>query len=1545
MKPQHHIWKIISAVCVLFLLTGLWQPGRSLAVAPAPILLVVNDSAANKFGRYLGEILRAEGLNEFDVITISSMTSTELSLHDLTILAETTLTASQATTLTNYANGGGRLIAMRPDSQITGLFGLGASAGTLTDGYLKIDDTALINGTAPGQGLATATLQIHGVADRYNPLVGAITVAQLYSNATTATTYPAVVSNSAGSAAAFTYDLARNVAYTRQGNPANANVDVDGDGVLRTIDLFQPAANPWVNRDRIYIPQADEQQRLFARLVKQFIASVKPLPQLWYFPGSAKTMLILTGDAHANPQSYYQNEINSLNSRNGKITFYISTGGGILADSVVQGWRAQGHEFGIHPYRQPDLNGGYSSSMTAFDFYYSSPASRTVRNHQVAWLGWTDAADVAVSYGMGMDTNFYHWGQWLKKPDNTWPHGYITGSGQPMKFVKSDGAIVNYYQQLTQLVDEQLFDVYDLAGFESEQLSAAQGITVSQQMIDASLAGDYAALMTQHHVDYYGFGTPQTWAEGTMDYANTKGVPIWNADQWLTFTETRHDATYSNVAWSGATKALTFDLISDGTNSNLTTILPLTYNGNALQSVTINGIAASFSTQTVKGVNVAFVSTTSGGTKNLAAYYQVVTPTSTPTASNTPTNTPVPTNTFTPTVGPSPTPTNTATPTFTFTATPTATATTSGPTATFTATATPSSNSITHTTFGDFGQGCATLTNTHVTDIGGGAVALAASLADDFNSPTLDAAKWATGKWSGAAYTPTISGGILTINGGDSAWVRSQTTYTHGVIEANAEFGLGAYQHFGFGSLGFAGNRYFLFSTLSGDGNLFARVNNNVSEQSWNLGPLPTGLHRYRIEWAALNGTTDRISFYLDGVFKVQMDVTNVGASNFHTYISNNGAAAWRVDAIQTTPPYLASGTYTSCALDAGAGNAWQTISWAAAAPASTGLSVQVRTSSDGLNWSAWSAAANNIGSAISPAAQFAQYQLSLSTSDTQNTPLVNSVTLNFASAPATTTSTPLPPTATFTATATDTPLPPTATFTATNTNTPLPTNTPTATLTATSTDTATATATNTLEPPTATFTATATDTPINTPTPSNTPVNTDTATTVPSDTPVPPIATDTPLPPTATATFTATNTPVPPTATFTATNTPLPPTATATFTATATSTPTQNPDLIFADGFESGTLSAWTSNVNDLGDLSAQTAAALINANGLRAVIDDNNSIYVTDDTPNAEPRYRMRFYFDPNSITMVSGNAHYLFYGYSGTTTVVVRVEFRRSGSLYQIRAALSNDSTTFTSTSWFTIGDAPHYIEIDWRASSAVGANNGGLTLWIDGTQQANLTGIDNDTRRVDRARLGAVSGLDSGTRGTYYFDAFESRRTTYIGPAASGALLAVASRPDSNAPAPTHPANDQTIQLTTSTDSAGQVAAFAPIVQVEAASQSQGLIQPQNAEQVSEPPQPITVAASPATNVPANSQNLISLSDKTAVQSGSSGTQVPDAINGPGLNSWISLLLAWLFAAVLPITVWQLWRELRLKPQDESALHPVCLSDRPCLHCVAGRVSIT
>ncbi len=209
---------------------------------------------------------------------------------------------------------------------------------------------------------------------------------------------------------------------------------------------------------------------------------------------------------------------------------------------------------------------------------------------------------------------------------------------------------------------------------------------------------------------------------------------------------------------------------------------------------------------------------------------------------------------------------------------------------------------------------------------------------------------------------------------------------------------------------------------------------------------------------------------------------------------------------------------------------------------------------------------------------------------------------------------------------------------------------------------------------------------------------------------------------------------------------------------------------MIFADGFEAGNLLAWSAAFTDSGDLTVTTGAALVGNRGLSALLDDNTALYVTDERPTAEARYRARFYFDPNTITMASGNAHVLFHGYTGTNfgTPVVRVEFRFSNGAYQLRGGARNDANGWSYAGWTTITDAAHWIEFDWRASTAAGANNGGLTVWIDGTQRGNLTTVDNDTRRIERVRLGAVSGLDSGTRGTYFFDAFESRRTTYIGP---------------------------------------------------------------------------------------------------------------------------------------------------------------------------------
>src|SRR5262249_52281351 len=181
-----------------------------------PILVI--SSSSNPFGRYYAEILRAEGLNEFTATDISLVTPATLAAYDVAILGEMPLTSGQVAMLIDWVGNGGNLIAMRPDKQLAGLLGLSDQSSTLANTYLQINTAS-----APGAGIVADTMQFHGTADLY-AAAGASTIATLFSDAATATQNPAVtiasVGTLGGQAAAFTFDLARSIVYTRQGNPA-----------------------------------------------------------------------------------------------------------------------------------------------------------------------------------------------------------------------------------------------------------------------------------------------------------------------------------------------------------------------------------------------------------------------------------------------------------------------------------------------------------------------------------------------------------------------------------------------------------------------------------------------------------------------------------------------------------------------------------------------------------------------------------------------------------------------------------------------------------------------------------------------------------------------------------------------------------------------------------------------------------------------------------------------------------------------------------------------------------------------------------------------------------------------------------------------------------------------------------------------------------------------------------------------------------------------------------------------------------------------------
>ena len=318
-----------------------------------PVLVVA--SSGNPFTRYYGEILRNEGLNAFTVSDISAVSAAVLSSYDVVILGEIPLSAAQVTMFSDWVTAGGNLIAMRPDKKLASLLGLTDAGTTLADAYLQVNTSA-----SPGAGIVSQTMQFHGTADRYT-VSGASLIATLYSNRTTATTSPAItmrsVGTAGGQAAAFAYDLAKSVVYTRQGNPAWSGQERDGVSPIRSDDLFFGGTQAdWVDLTKVAIPQADEQQRLLVNMINVMNSDRKPLPRFWYLPRGLKAAVVMTGDDHGNNGTQGRFSIYTSGSPSGcsvanweciRATSYIYPSTPI-SPSTAAAYVSNGFEIGVH---------------------------------------------------------------------------------------------------------------------------------------------------------------------------------------------------------------------------------------------------------------------------------------------------------------------------------------------------------------------------------------------------------------------------------------------------------------------------------------------------------------------------------------------------------------------------------------------------------------------------------------------------------------------------------------------------------------------------------------------------------------------------------------------------------------------------------------------------------------------------------------------------------------------------------------------------------------------------------------------------------------------------------------------------------------------------------------------------------------------------------------------------------------------------------------------------------------------------------------------
>ena len=367
--------------------------------------------------------------------------------------------------------------------------------------------------------------------------------------------------------------------------------------------FFATSGPDWIDFNKVAIPQADEQQRLLVNLILHMNRARRPLPRFWYFPSGIKAVVVMTGDDHANAFTGPHFDSFKAASPAGcvvanwqciRATSYIYTNTPI-SDAVAANYVADGFEIGVHittnclDWTPASLQTFYTSQLNTFAANFPSvPVPTTNRTHCIAWSDYATQPQVELGKGIRLDTTYYYWPQsWiLDRP------GMFTGSGMPMRFADTTGALIDVYQATTQMTDES-GQTYPLH---------------VNSLLDKAIGpeGYYGAFTANMHNDV--LAAPG--ADAIVASAKARNVPVVTARQMLTWLDGRNGSSFSGLTWNGS--ALSFSIAIGAGANGLQAMVPTTVAAGTLKTFTLNGSAVSFTKQTIKGVEYAIFQAAAG---------------------------------------------------------------------------------------------------------------------------------------------------------------------------------------------------------------------------------------------------------------------------------------------------------------------------------------------------------------------------------------------------------------------------------------------------------------------------------------------------------------------------------------------------------------------------------------------------------------------------------------------------------------------------------------------------------------------------------------------------------------------------------------------------------------------------------------------------------------------------------------------------------------------------------------------------------------------
>jgi len=529
---------------------------------------------------YLAELLRTWGLRAFRQCNLPDINPVEMP-------AVVVPAGTAAEPVLDYVHAGGTAVCFAPEGALAEAAGLQPKGEKALPAFLRM--TAYMPPGLAGELLPIVGRAVEYERDDRTDVLGYLSYLDNPDGDSAGITSTTVGN---GRIIVFAFDLPWCVRLLRQGDPALAETIPPGDTCVRQSHMAcqLPAHGAG------WVPYADLLALLLVDLLRKALPA--PAPLISHLPNEAPAILVYSGDEDTATPEEDLEELDWLTAQGARMDLNMFPDDSHTPPEVLPRY-LEHHDVGPHPNLRP-LDGqpmverlaDFDRQLTLFTEKYGVRPT-CLRNHGVAWAGYTEIVEVMERHGIRMDTN-YTSGQYRRGRQFAPYAGF--GAAMPVRFARADGSLHQVYQLHTQIMDDVWF-----APDEGVYKNSTYSYRFGPAAFDAITARIFDDMVSRLHTPLTVCIHPSNWVrfsreqgQALVRHAQARNVPVWSVTQWCAFWDARDGWMTDDLRWEDNT--LTFTLSGGKPHESLRVAVPIEYAGRRLIGIAIDGSLVEYAT-------------------------------------------------------------------------------------------------------------------------------------------------------------------------------------------------------------------------------------------------------------------------------------------------------------------------------------------------------------------------------------------------------------------------------------------------------------------------------------------------------------------------------------------------------------------------------------------------------------------------------------------------------------------------------------------------------------------------------------------------------------------------------------------------------------------------------------------------------------------------------------------------------------------------------------------------------------------------------------